>query len=73
MMARALLKQSYYGPEVMRVNLLGKGVVDCDRKVAALASELKADYWEIQYHKSWGDLPAFRLKVGKNGVTWAHD
>lgn len=70
MRARALLKTDYYGREIMRVNLAGNGIVDCDTKVAKLAAELHADYWEIQYHKQWGDLLCFRLRVGKKGITW---
>lgn len=55
MKARALFKQSYYGPEIIRVNLRGRGIIDCDTKVAMLAAQIKANYWEIQYSVQYDD------------------
>ena len=55
MRARAILKTEYYGKTIAKVNLLGKGRIDCDRKVAILAQVLSADYWEVQYDCHWFD------------------
>lgn len=66
MKARAILKESYYGKTLASVNLQGKGIIDCDRKVADYATELKADYWEIQYNCHFDN--AQKLVSGKNGI-----
>jgi hypothetical protein len=67
MKARALLKTEHYGTEIMRVNLQGRGVVDCDTKLAMLAAKLNANYWEIQYDREYED--AARLVVHRNQIS----
>ncbi len=67
MIARALLKTDYHGRELARVNLRGKGIVDCDTKLARLASTLRADYWEIQYNLHYEN--AQTLTCGNKQLT----
>jgi hypothetical protein len=78
MLARAILKQSYFGPEIIRVNLRGKGIIDCDTKIAMLAAQIKADYWEIQYNLQYDDAATLvvqgsRVRVVENKVKKSVD
>ena len=66
MKARAIYKENYFGKTLARVNLEGKGVIDCDKKVSDYATHLNSDYWEIQYNCHFDNVKT--LIVGKKGI-----
>jgi len=69
MKARAILKDSYYGHTLIRVNLRGRGTDDCESKVSQLAALYNANYWEVEFRKEFTDPLAFQMTVNhKNQI-----
>lgn len=66
MKAKAILKTNYYGKTLAKINLQGKGIADCDKKVSRMAQVVNANYWEVQYDCHW--FYAQTLVIGSKGI-----